>query len=426
MSRLLLETDPALPLVQVAVTTLTGSVHDPVGKEGLSRLLARLMRRTPAGLSADAVDARLDQLGSSLGADVSGSSSGFSGSVISRNRSPFSDLIRDVVCAPSLDEAELGRLKRETLAELQELLDSDRALARRWFRRALFGGHPYGRSTAGTAESIASINLNDVKEHYQSHFTSDNLIVALAGDVQRQEGEELLAALTKDLPTSAAPLDSVEHPGGPTGKTLWVVDKPDRTQTQILIGGLGGHPSDTDHTALLVANTVFGGTFTSRLTQEVRGKRGWSYGASSSLPFDRKRQAFSMSTFPAAEDAAECVKLQLSLMNDWVEHGITAEELSYAKSYLEKSYVFSIDTAAKRMGLLLDEQVYGLPKDYYKSYPDRVRTVTLEQANAAVRNRISTDNVAIVVAGTEKLIGPALRDAVGDVREYRVVPFDAP
>ncbi|MFO0570791.1 MAG: insulinase family protein [Polyangiaceae bacterium] len=117
-----------------------------------------------------------------------------------------------------------------------------------------------------------------------------------------------------------------------------------------MIGGLGTHPHDADHIALHVANTVLGGTFTARLMNEIRSKRKRSYGAYSNLPYDRHRQAFSM-WIPKATDAAECIKVELSLLRAWWEKGITARELAWAKRYLVRSHAFSVDTPLQRVGL---------------------------------------------------------------------------
>jgi zinc protease len=204
-----------------------------------------------------------------------------------------------------------------------------------------------------------------------------------------------------------------------------VVDKPDRTQTQILIGGLGTHPADPDHTALVVANCIFGGTFTARMTREIRSKRGWSYGAYSSLPYDRRRQAFSMWTFPKATDAAPCIRLELELLRQWCDAGVTQRELAWAKRYLVRSHAFAIDTASKRVGLQLEERVYSLPEGYFKDWLDRIQAVTLEQANAAVRARISPENLLVTVVGTEADIGGAIRDAIDGLGSSHVVRFDS-
>jgi zinc protease len=206
---------------------------------------------------------------------------------------------------------------------------------------------------------------------------------------------------------------------------LVFVDKPERTQTQILIGGLGTHPRDDDHLALHVANTVFGGTFTARLTQEVRAKRGWSYGAYSSLPIDRRRQAFSMWTFPKAEDAAPCIKLELEMLHELRAQGITKKELAWAKKYLVRSHAFALDTASKRVGLLLDSALYGLPDGYYENYVENIKSITLEQANAAVVSRLSEQDLLVSVVGTASQILDAVKGAIPELADSEVVAYDA-
>lgn len=420
----LLDTDRAFPLVQLAVSSFRGATTDPEGKEGLTRLVTRLMRRTANGLTADEVDERIDAIGGSMGADVSSASSGFAGSVIARSLDPFSELLVGVLTNPSLDEAELARLKRETAAELQEALDSDRAIAQRWFRRAVFRDHLYGRSIVGTEKTIASIDEDDVREHYGRCFTRGELQFAFAGDIEANQAKALVERVNAGLPQGEQAAETLDDPEGPRDRTLWVIDKPERTQTQILIGGLGTHPADDDHTALLVANTVFGGTFTARLTQEIRAERGWSYGAYSSLPFDRRRQAFSMWTFPKATDAAPCIELQLKMLSDWIQQGITQDELDNAKSYLVKSNVFSLDTASKRMGQALDERLYQLPEDYFSAHPERVQSITLDDANAAIQRRISDQHLALVVVGTASDIAEPIRKVCGDLADFQVIPYD--
>src|SRR5690606_12603819 len=140
------------------------------------------------------------------------------------------------------------------------------------------------------------IDLSDLEKVYRELFVREGLVVGFAGDIDEASAFAYAERWAAPLPPGPLPPDPVEEPTGPRGRHLVIVDKPERTQTQILIGGLGTHPHDADHTALHVANTIFGGTFTARLTQEVRAKRGWSYGAYSSLPFDRQRRAFSLWT----------------------------------------------------------------------------------------------------------------------------------
>jgi zinc protease len=421
----LVETSRALPLVSFSIALKTGSLLDPAGLSGATRMLTRWMRRTAGGREAHVIDAEIDALGGAFGADVSPSTLTFQGTVITRSLDGLIRIATEVLAKPGFAESELERLRRETLAELTESLDDDRGLSRRWFRQRVFGAHPYARSVTGTASTVARIRAEDLKELYARIVRPENLIFAFSGDIERGRAEELAAQICAVLPGGPAPTDDSTDPQVIPGRRLTFVDKPDRTQTQILIGGLGTHAHDEDHLALHVANTVFGGTFTARMTQEVRAKRGWSYGAYSSLPIDRRRQAFSMWTFPKAEDAAACIKLQLEMLHDLREKGITKKELSWARKYLVRSHAFALDTASKRVGLLLDSALYGLPEGYYEKYVERVQTVTLEQANAAVQRRLSEQDLLVTVVGTAAQLIEPVKAAIPELTSSEVVAFDA-
>lgn len=421
----LVETSRALPLVSFSIALKTGSLLDPPGMSGATRLLTRWMRRTAGGREAHIIDAEIDALGGSFGADVSPSTLTFQGTVITRSLDALLRITADVLARPGFAQAELDRLHRETLAELTEALDDDRGLSRRWFRHRVFGTHPYSRSVTGTASSLSRITPDTLKDLYRRIVRPQNLVFAFSGDIDRNRAEALAAQLRAQLASGPAPTDDSVEPEVIAGRRLTFVDKPDRTQTQILIGGLGTHPRDPDHLALHVANTVFGGTFTARLTQEVRAKRGWSYGAYSSLPIDRRRQAFSMWTFPKAEDAAPCIQLELEMLHALRTRGITKKELAWAKKYLVRSHAFALDTASKRVGLLLDSALYGLPEGYYENYIERIQAVTLEAANAAVVARLSEDNLLVTVVGTASQISEAVKAAVPGLASSEVVAFDA-
>jgi len=420
----LLETSRALPLVSISIGLKTGSLIDPKGKEGSTRLLSRLMRRTAGGLDPQVIDTRIDSLGASLSAEVVHSTMIFQATVISRSLNAFVDLLVDVLAKPGLATTELERLQRETLAELKDSLDDDRSLARRFFRRRFFGSHPYGRSVSGTPKTVPEIGSADVAAVFQRSFVRDNLIFAFSGDLDAQRASQIARRISEALPAGPAPIDDTPEPVAVPGRRLVIVDKPERTQTQILIGCLGSHTRDEDHVALLVANTIFGGTFTARMTQEVRSKRGWSYGAYSNLPFDRRRQTFTMWTFPKSEDAGPCLKLELDMLTELREKGVTKQELAWAKRYLVRSHAFAVDTAAKRVGLELDQALYDLPADYYSRYLERVQSVTLDEANAALQKRISTEDLLVVVVGTESAVGASVRDAIEGLESSEVVPFD--
>jgi zinc protease len=420
----LLERDAAIPLIHAGISTRSGADEDPQGLEGLTRIAGRLMRRTAGGKSPDEVDARVDRMGASLGLDAGHGGVALSGVVLERSFTDFMALLEETLTAPGLAEDELERLKRETSAELMEILDSDQQLAQRWFLRSVFAGHPYGRSVIGSERSLAAIGVADVRRCLEREFRRDSVLFGFAGAVEAERAQQAAHSIWERLPSGGGAPPAPPEPVSEGGRRLVFVDKPERTQTQILIGGIGSHPSDPDHFALLLANTVFGGTFTARLTQEVRSKRGWSYGAYSSLGYDRRRQAFSMWTFPKAEDAAPCLALEFELLEQWWSAGISEAEFLWAQRYLIQSQAFARDTATKRIGLRLDEMLNDLPEGWHDQFSERIAAITLEQANAAVRNRISLEHLTVVVLGTHAAIGDDVRRAIPRLGDERVVPFD--
>src|SRR5262249_50342754 len=211
---------------------------------------------------------------------------------------------------------------------------------------------------SGTIQALQSITRDDVLSIYGRHFSRNNAVVGISGDITPDEGARLAERLLLGLPEGELVPDVVTPPVRRPGRRLVFVDQPERRQTQTVQGGLGTHPRGPDHMALTVANTVFGGTFTSRLMSEVRSKRGWSYGAYSRVGFDKQRDAFTMWTAPAAADAAACLSLQLELLHAWRDKGITAEELEFVKRYLMRSHAFEIDTARKRVHQRLEAELF--------------------------------------------------------------------
>lgn len=403
----LCEESHALPLVHVGLSLRTGSTQDPRGLEGLTRLTTRLLRMGTRKLEASAVEERIDALGAQLSIGSATSYVHIGGSVVEHNLEAFFALLSQLVTEPAFRARDLSRVKRETVAELTSIADDDRVLCGRSFRAFTFGDHPYGRPTSGRIESVKKITREHVRKHYAKHFVSGNLVVGFSGAITAAQARALVERhLT--LPEGRAPADTVKAPRIRKGRRVLIVDKPERTQTQILIGTLGTHVHDADHTALGVGNVIFGGLFTARLTREVRGKRGLSYGASSGMGHDRQRELWSMSTFPGAKDAILCIGLQLRLYDEWVKHGVTAAELRMAKSFLIKSNAFEIDTPAKRLDQCVEREVFELPDDYHSSFTARVQAVTRAEVNAAIKRRLSRDDLTIAVVASAKDLKKAL------------------
>ncbi len=413
-----------LPLVDLQVSLRTGSVHDAAGLEGLSRMTATMIRMGTRRMSAQVVEERIDRLGAQLSIQCAPSCVHFHGAVVQRNLEPFMALLGELLKKPAWRRADLDFVKRETIAEIVEAADNDSVLAGRHFRRFALGDHPYGRSVIGSRDSVSAVRREDVKRYYAQHFVTKNLVVGAAGAVDAWTLCDLVDRHLGGLPAGRPLRDRVPAPRLPRGRRVLIVDKPERTQTQILIGTLGARTSDPDYFPFIVANTVFGGTFTARLMNEIRSKRGWSYGAGSRQSNDRRRDLWTMWASPAVRDTVACIELQLSMLEALVEKGISSSELSFAKSYLMKSHAFDIDTPAKRLGQCMDAELFSLPPDFYLQFVQRVRAVRRKQANDALAKRLSVRDLAIVVVATAEDVKNGLA-ALPGVTEVQVVPFDA-
>jgi zinc protease len=421
----LLEPSHDVPLVTLVVALRSGSAADPTEKAGLARIAARMLRRGCEGLVAEQIDFRIDALGAEMAVETSPSTVAIHAQVIARNLDALVDLLARMISTPTFPEEELGRLKRETVSEIIEARDNDRVVAQKAMQRSLFAGHPYGLNAGGTTQTVPRIDRSDIVAFFRRYVVSGNLVVAFAGDVTPDRVPALAARLLAGVPRGPAATQDVPEPTMASGRRLLLVDKPERTQTQILLGTLGTSPSDDDHVPLLVANAIFGGTFTSRLMKEIRSKRGWSYGASARAGIDRRRQAWILWTFPAAQDVGPCLKLSIELLEQWVTGGVTGREVSFIQRYLARSHAFDVDTATKRMHQTLDIDLLGLPLDYFSGWVAHVGSVTAESASTAVKNRIDVGRLLAVVVGTATEVLEPLRSAVPSVSEIVVVPFDA-
>jgi zinc protease len=422
--KVFVESARTVPLVHLTISFRSGAFHDPDEKDGTARMMMRLLRRGADGLGAQEIERTIDMLGAEVSVEASASTLTLGGSVIRRNLEPFIALVGRILGKPTFSSDELERLRRESTAELLEARDNDRHLASVAFRRALFGTHPFGRGSSGRITSIQKITLDDVRAAYDKHFRQGNVVFGFAGDIDEVGAKKHAETLSSFLQAGTGPTGTIPEPTQISGRSLVFIDKPERTQTQILIGGLGTHPKDPDHVALAAAVAVFGGTFTSRLMREVRSKRGWSYGASARIAIERARHAFQVWTFPAQEDAAACIELELGLLEAFVAEGITERETSFIKRYLTRSHAFDVDTAQKRLHQGLDVELLDLPADYHSNYLPHVAEVTRSSANAAVKARLTAENLIIAVVGTDSQIRAAVQAKIARLASTKIIKFD--
>ena len=420
----LLERDRRLPLVTVSIAWRRGCALEPASQAGAGTHDPGQQGRGPRGMQAAQLEERMARLGARFGGSVSHSAMRFGGTVLARNLEPFFALLSRLVSRPALRHADIERSRREMLAELVALRDADRALGVRALQRALFGRHRYGRPVGGTERSLRGIDRSALLERHAALTRRGNLVVGLAGDVDRATVERLLQEhLLPRLPEGAPPAERFGDPKPPAGRSLLLVDKPRRTQAQLFVATLGARADDPDLPALLLANTAFGGTFTSRLMQAIRVERGWSYGAYSSVFRDRRRDQWRMWTAAATEDAVACLALQLELLERWVARGITAAEHRFAQGYLVRSHGFDLDTAPKRLEERLGDELYERPEGEWARFPERIAAVSRRACNEALRRRIDPSRAAIVVVGTAERLAAGLEKLPG-IDAMRIVSHE--
>lgn len=420
----LFEPSRGLPLVSIVVSMRTGAANNDADHEGLARMTARLVRRGTKKRSRTELDEAIEEFGSELALDVGSSTTTFAIQVLSKHADAITNILCEIIAEPLLDEGEFERLKRESIAELLEARDSDRSLAQIALRRRLFGTHVYSRSAAGRLSSIEKLTIADVRAFYEKHYVRGGIVVGMSGEIDEADGRALARRLSQAFPDRPGAPPVIPVPEPITGRRLVFVDKPDRAQSQLAIASMGTWAHDPDHMALSLSVAVLGGTFTSRLMKEVRSKRGWSYSTSARTAIAEQRHAFSMWAFPAAKDTAACLNLELDLLEKFVNDGITTRELAFIKKFLVRSYAFEIDTAHKRLGHKLDIALLGLPTDYYSAYREHVAAIDLDAANAAIKLRLSTENIVIVVVGTQGELSDALKRDVPRLDDFEIVPFE--
>jgi len=424
---LLLIDDHTRPVLGAAVVLPTGCLWDPPGKEGLAYLTGQMLTRGAGDMSREAIADEVDFLGATLSATVGRKSMTVSGDVLSRNLDAYQGLVARVVAEPTFPAEELEKLKRLTIAEIRQVIDNDAALGNRHYARALFTDHPYGRPLKGTPETVAAITRDDVVAFYRQHVRSQSAFVAAAGDVTEARLADFASATVGRLESGGSPPLVVPPPRAIEQSQVVLVDKPERTQTQVFIGHLSVHSRHPDYTALHIANTYFGGTFTSKLTQEIREKRGWSYSAYSALSTDRHLGSLTLRFGPAVKDTLPAIQLARDLLQEFKDKGPSDDDIAFAKGYLVKSHPFSIDTPGRQLNERLMARLQGRPDRFVDEYMASVEAVDADAVREAVAKHIHPDRMVVAVVCTaDDLREPmASWDALSGADAVKTVAYDS-
>ncbi len=418
--------EPAVgtPLCWFSVATRVGAALDPAGLEGMTRHVAELARRGAGGLDRAAFDIAVDRLGATLQVEVDRDWLALSGTCLERHLDRAVALVSAVLADPILGQHEHEVLLRETRHELDDVRDDDGSLADRHYHRVCAPGHPYARTTLGTEESLAHIELGPLPAHHRSLWAPENLVVGLAGPVTPARAEQVAADLHAAVAgrRGAAP-PPLDLPPFPRGRRLTLVDKPKRTQCQILIGHLAPGYGGADYVALMPLETAFGGLFSSRLMQEIRVARGWSYGAGCRMARGRAPHWFRMWLAPTADVAPDALALTLSLYEELAAGGIRSDEFELAVHHITGSLPFSRATPRQRMRLALRHELFGLPADYPARLPELLAGLTLDDVHGAAARWLSPRDLCIVIVASADEMAPRL-EKVG-LPPTEIVAYDS-
>ena len=408
------------PALTIQMLLRAGKVFDPAAKAGLASATARLLREGTATRSSQQIAQAIDSVGGSLDTYGSWDSAGASLQVTSDQLDLGLDLLADLMLHPSFPAAEVERWRRQTQNGLQVQQEDAGYLADASFERAVFDGHPYGLPDDGTPESVAGLTRDDLVAFHREHYVPNQAILAVVGDVKPADAfarvERAFGSWARGKEHQIPKVQAARR----DKPRIVVVDMPDAVQSEIRVGQVGVAFADPDFFAAEVYNSTLGGGSSSRLYQEVRAKRGLSYGAGSSFVKSLEPGSFEASTFTKTESTVQVVEVMLETMRELEKTLVPAAELEARKTYLSGVFPLQIETPEGIAGKVLEAMKYGLGRDFIESHRSRIDAVTAEQVRSFAERRIHPESFLIVVVGNAKAFLPGLEKKLGPAE---VIPY---
>ena len=387
----------ALPLVDVQISFAAGSALDAADKAGLASMTHALLDAGAGELDEQTIaDRKAD-----LGIQLSGGTDNDRVSLSLRSLSSAAELdaaialVADLLARPSFPEAVLERERSRAVAALREALTKPATLAARQFTASLYTDHPYGRQS--TPESLAALTRADLVAFHRKHYGANRATVAIVGDLDRAAAERIAVRLTERLPATE-PATPLPDPA-PGGASILRIPHP-AAQAHILVGQLGMTREDPDYFPLLVGNYILGGGgFVSRLTTEVREKRGFAYSVYSFLAPQQVAGPFQIGLQTRGGQTEEALDVVRDTLAQFIAEGPTADELQAARDNLVNGFGLRLDSNAKLLDYVSMIGFYGLALDWLDRYPREVEAVTAEAVREAWQRRIRPEQLITVIAG---------------------------
>lgn len=388
----------ALPMVAVEISVPAGSAYDPSGKQGLANMAASLLDEGAGDLRADAFKEALESRAIKLSARADRDYLIVTVNSLSANTDEAMRLTALALAHPRFDTAAVERVRAALVATLkQEDQSPARTAVRAWYG-AFFGAQAYGHPPQGTASGLAAITPADLQDFATSHFTRGGIKIAVAGDTNETQLKRYLQELFLALPakTVAAPARPSE-----TARPGTQIIPRNEAAPVAVFGMAGPMRSDPDYIPAYVANQILGGgTFSARLMDEVRDRRGLTYGIETHLDDFRSAAIIMGEVQSDKTKILTALDVTRSEMGRFARDGATQKELADAKTYLTGSFPLTLDSDAKIARTLNQYQRSGLPADYVSRRNALIEGVTLARVNEMAKKYFDPSRLTVVIAGT--------------------------
>jgi len=410
-----------LPLVTAELTVRSGAAADPQGLAGAASLAADLLTDGTTTRSAVDIARETEALGANLTAGSGWESSTVGLNVMPQNLPAAMTIMADVARNPVFKPEELERVRKESLDALSVAYQRPGAVAGFAAAPLIYAGSPFGHVAAGTPTSLAKIGRDALVGMHDAYWRPDNAILVITGDLTPEEGFALAEKNFGDWAKPAAPLPPVPTADMTPKPHAVVIDMPESGQAGVVVARTAIVRSDPRYYAGLLANNVLGGGYSARLNEEIRIKRGLSYGANSSMSARQSTGAFTASAQTKPQSAPEVVNLVRQEMAKLGQTPPTTDELTARKSVLVGDYGRDIATTDGLAGILGDLALYGIDLGEMKLYTAKVEAVTPEQVKDFAATVLDPANATVVVAGDARLFAAEMPKVLPDAQ---TIPLD--
>jgi zinc protease len=409
-----------LPIVTLLVVVEAGATTDPVGRDGLAQLTARLLPEGTERSTGTEFAERLERLGASVEAHADWDVGVARMTVLTEHLDDAMELFGEMLRQPAFPEREVGRLKAERVAELLQIRTEPGALADEMFVRFTYEpASRYSRPAGGAVRDVEAITRDDVVRLYGARYRPAGMTLIAAGDVTADRIDRLASATFGDWTGGPTGADATSDAPARQTRAVHVVAKADAPQSELRVGHPGVPRNTPDYFPTVVMNAVLGGLFSSRINLNLREAHGYTYGAFSAFDWRRRAGPFVVDTAvkTAVTDAA--VREILNEIDRMRAEEIRPEELSLATSYLDGVFPIRYETTDAIAAALGNLVIYGLPDDYFDRYREHVRAVTAPAVLAAARAHLHPEQMQVVAVGDPGVVRAPLEAlGIGPVAVY--------